>query len=188
MEPQVTGGGPAPRGTECRAKPLPLCAQVSAILDLDETSRAAARPHQEVGRIPSHSSIVFKSDRHRLRCDLRTRVSVTKSRSSALSCSTQPVDAGRKPVTCDRLLSGMRRKPNSIQSEHQFAFTAHLMADSQLRHNIRTPKQRKRLGNPKPPIRELRSTDSNLDKAAAHQSLTFALFREALRRFRLCRI
>ena len=117
------------------------------------------------------------------------RVSVTKSRSSALSCSTQPVDAGRKPVTCDRLLSGMRRKPNSIQSEHQFAFTAHLMADSQLRHNIRTPKQRKRLGNPKPPIRELRSTDSsNLDKAAAHQSLTFTLFREAPRRFRLCRI
>jgi hypothetical protein len=75
------------------------------------------------------------------------KVSVTKSRSSVLSCSTRPIEAGRKPVICDRLLSGMRRKPDSIRSEHQFAFTAHLMADSQLRHNSFAPKLRKRLGD-----------------------------------------
>jgi len=33
-------------------------------------------------------------------------------------------------VTCDRLLSGMRRKSSSIQDEIQFAFTAHFVADS----------------------------------------------------------
>jgi hypothetical protein len=44
---------------------------------------------------------------------------VTKSRSSALSCSAIPEARGWNPITCERLLNGMRRK--SPPAGHYFS-------------------------------------------------------------------
>lgn len=49
----------------------------------------------------------------------RTVVSSTKSRSSALSCSTMPPSREPKPVTCERRLSGIRlTDPSDSSSCH----------------------------------------------------------------------
>ena len=61
---------------------------------------------------------MLEPDRCRLRVTIaptsRKRVSVTKSRSSALSCSVIPVERGWNPMTCERRLSGMRlRSPST---------------------------------------------------------------------------
>jgi hypothetical protein len=51
--------------------------------------------------------------------------SVTKSRSSALSCSTALAEIGRKPVMWERLLSGMRLTSPSESLHGQFEITEH---------------------------------------------------------------
>ena len=55
----------------------------------------------------------------------RKLVSVTKSRSSALSCSTALPEIGRKPVMWERLLSGMRLTSPSESLRGQFEITGH---------------------------------------------------------------
>lgn len=58
-------------------------------------------------------------------------VSVTKSRSSALSCSVTPVARAWKPITCERRLSGIRRRLPSIRRRLSSRNLAHTANSSQ---------------------------------------------------------
>jgi hypothetical protein len=77
--------------------------------------------------------------------------SVTKSRSSALSCSATPVARAWKPVTCDRRLSGMRRRSPSVWKTTQYAILAHLGVGSQTWNYIYAPKPLCGLASTRPP-------------------------------------
>ena len=111
-EPASVLHGDASRGGERRPQPLPLRTQVSPILDLDQFVPAIAPGDVEVGCV--RRDWPSASKRMAIGCDLTVApasancTSITKSRSSALSCSIASPSRGWKPVTCDRRLSGMR--------------------------------------------------------------------------------
>lgn len=88
--------------------------------------------------------------------------SVTKSRSSALSCSATPVARAWKPVTCDRRLRGMRRRIGLHLQTTQYANIAHLGVSSQTWDNIYVAKPLRGLSFRCAPIHETRRTDKNV--------------------------
>ncbi|WP_354100737.1 hypothetical protein, partial [Bradyrhizobium sp. S3.9.2] len=85
--------------------------------------------------------------------------SVTKSRSSALSCSVTPVGNDWNPVTCDRRLSGMRRKSPSIWKTTQYAILAHFGISSQTWNGLYAHKSLVGLRSTRQPIHETSRTD-----------------------------
>src|SRR5713226_1930895 len=101
-------------------------------------------------------------------------LSVTKSRSSALSCSVNPVARDWNPVTCERRLNGMRRKSPSIWKTTQYAILAHFEVSSQTWSHIHGCKSLSGLMSDRPPIHETSPAD---------KSCRCARFRELVRGF-----
>src|SRR5216684_3569531 len=87
-------------------------------------------------------------------------LSVTKSRSSALSCSVNPVARDWNPVTCERRLNGMRRKSPSIWKTTQYAILAHFEVSSQTWSHIYGCKSLSGLMSDCTPIHETSPADT----------------------------
>src|SRR5216683_1410274 len=94
-------------------------------------------------------------------------LSVTKSRSSALSCSVNPVARDWNPVTCERRLNGMRRKSPSIWKTTQYAILAHFEVSSQTWSHIHGCKSLSGLMSDRPPIHETSPADNHRSAAGA---------------------
>jgi hypothetical protein len=90
---------------------------------LDDLAPAITPCDGIVGGIPPGNRADLERDRNRLggmrASESKKLKSVTKSRSSALSCSALPVGSGWKPMMCDRRLSGIRLNRSSLLQRPQ---------------------------------------------------------------------
>lgn len=87
-------------------------------------------------------------------------VSVTKSRSRALSCSAIPVASGWKPMMCERRLRGIRLKRSAVLLARQYPIMAHFYVSTETRSRAAHPNSLIELHLPAPPVPSSRNTDN----------------------------